>query len=135
MGRSSRAAVHFGARAVDAFPPALRRRVRGALGRPGPRPVSLDHLDEELARATELMATAPDEARARLEGIVLAVPTPPPEDPFSAAYREWTWELYRSISGRASYDTSHEASPFDLPVALARPFPYQSGSLALVGRD
>ena len=65
----------------------------------------------------------------------MALPTAPPDDPFSAAYREWTWELYRRISGRAAYDTAHEASPFDLRAALERPFPYQSGSLALVGRD
>ena len=66
---------------------------------------------------------------------MLALPTPPPDDPFSEAYRAWTWELYRRISGRAGYDTANEALPFDLPAALARPFPYQSGSLALVGRD
>jgi len=67
--------------------------------------------------------------------MVLTLPTQPPDDPFSAAYREWTWDLYRTISGRAGYDTQHEASPFDLAAALERPFPYQTGSLALVGRD
>ena len=100
-----------------------------------PRPVTLDELDAVLARATALMGPAPDEARALLDGIVLALPTAPPEDPFSDAYREWTWELYRTISGRAGYDTAHEASPFDLAAARERPFPYQTGSLALVGRD
>ena len=88
-----------------------------------------------LARATALMGPTPDEARALLDGITLALPGAPPEDPFSDAYREWTWELYRTISGRAAYDTAHEASPFDLATALERPFPYQTGSLALVGRD
>ncbi len=135
MGRSSPALVHIGGRAVDALPPGLRRRVRAALGRPGPRPVALDDLDAVLARATTLMGSDADRARALLDGFVLALPTPPPDDPFSEAYREWTWELYRDISGRAGYDTVNEASPFDLPAALARPFPYQSGSLALVGRD
>ena len=72
---------------------------------------------------------------ALLDGIVVALPTGPPEDPFSEVYREWTWDLYRCISGRAGYDTAHEASPFDLAEALERPFPYQTGSLALVGRD
>ncbi len=109
--------------------------MRGALGRPGPRPVPLDQLDDELARATALMATSADEARAVLEGFVVALPSVPPADPFSEAYREWTWELYRRISGRSGYDTAHESSPFDLQAAMARPFPYQSGSLALVGRD
>ncbi|MGO9854096.1 MAG: class I SAM-dependent methyltransferase [Acidimicrobiales bacterium] len=134
-GRTTRAAVHLGGRAVDALPAPLRGRLRAALGRPGPRQVAWERLDGELARATELMAAAPDEARALLEGCALALPTAPPDDPFSAAYREWSWDLYRRISGRPAYDTAHESSPFDLRAALARPFPYQSGSLALVGRD
>ena len=85
-----------------------------------------------LDRATALMGPAPDEARALLDGIVLALPTAPPEDPFSDAYREWTWELYRTISGRAAYDTAHEASPFDLAAARRAPLPVPDG-LAGVG--
>ena len=135
MGRSSRALVHIGGRAVDALPRGLRKRVRAALGRPGPRPVAVGDLEAELARATALMGRDADGARALLDGFVLALPTPPPDDPFSEAYREWTWELYHRISGRARYDTANEISPFDLTAALARPFPYESGSLALVGRD
>lgn len=135
MSESTRAVVRLGAQAVDALPPRLRRSVRSALGRPGPRTVALSELDAVLAHATALMGPAPDEARALLDGIVVALPTRPPEDPFSQAYREWTWDLYRCISGRAGYDTSHEESPFDLAAALVRPFPYQTGSLALVGRD
>ncbi len=64
-----------------------------------------------------------------------ALPCPPPADPFSDEYRTWAWDLYDAISGRSGYDTDHEASPFDLAVALERPFPYQTGSLAMVGRD
>jgi SAM-dependent methyltransferase len=135
MSESTRTVRRLGAQAVDALPPRLRRSVRTVLGRPGPRPVTLGELDAVLAQATALMGPAPDEARALLNGIVLALPTDPPEDPFSDDYREWTWDLYRSISGRAGYDTEHEASPFDLAAALQRPFPYQTGSLALVGRD
>ena len=52
-----------------------------------------------LAQATALMGPAPDEARTLLDGIVLALPTEPPDDPFSAAYREWTWDLYRTHLG------------------------------------
>jgi SAM-dependent methyltransferase len=135
MSDWSRTALHLGGRAVDALPPRLRSTVRSALMRPEPRSVTLEELDAVLARATALMGTAPDEARAVLDRIVLALPTAPPEDPFSDAYREWTWELYRTISGRTAYDTTHEASPFDLAAARERPFPYQTGSLALVGRD
>jgi SAM-dependent methyltransferase len=135
MGPTRRALVRIGGRAVDALPPHLRRRARAALGRPGPRPIALSELDAELARATALMRSDPDEARALLGAFTVVPPTTPPVDPFSAVYREWTWDLYRAISGRASYDTANETSPFDLPAALARPFPYQTGSLALVGRD
>jgi SAM-dependent methyltransferase len=127
--------AHLAGRAVAALPPGPRRRVRRALGRPGPREVTPAELDGELARATALMATEPDQAYALLGSLVLALPAAPPDDPFSDAYREWTWDLYRRISGRAGYDTSHESSPFDLAAAMVRPFPYQSGSLALVGRD
>jgi SAM-dependent methyltransferase len=135
LSRPRHAASALAGRTVDALPSGTRRRVRAALGRPGPRQVSFDELDAELDRATALMASAPDEAHALLQSFVLALPSSPPSNPFSDAYREWTWELYRRISGRDSYDTSHEASPFDFALALERPFPYQSGSLAMVGRD
>ena len=135
MSRSGRALVHIGGRAVEHLPPHLRRKVRATLGRPGPRPVTLGRLDAELERATALMGGDADQARALLDSFVVVAPSAPPADPFSEAYREWTWGLYRAISGRAGYDTVNETSPFDLPAALARPFPYQSGSLALVGRD
>lgn len=122
-------------RAVDALPPGLGRRVRTLAGRPGPRVVGLDALDGELARATARMGASPEEAQALLGEFVVALPAPPPPDPFSDAYRAWTWDLYRRISGREGYDAAHEASPFDLERALTRPFPYESGSLTMVGRD
>ena len=122
-------------RAVDALPPELARRIRTLAGRAGPRIVPLDDLDAELERATALMGTSPERAQALLGEFVVALPAPPPPDPFSDAYRTWTWDLYRRISGRDAYDTAHEASPFDLERALTRPYPYESGSLRLVGRD
>jgi SAM-dependent methyltransferase len=122
-------------RAVDALPPGLGRQVRTLVGRPGPCEIGFDALDAELARATEIMRTSPERAQALLGELVVALPARPPPDPFSDAYREWTWDLYRRISGRETYDTGHEASPFDLELALDRPFPYESGSLKLVGRD
>ena len=122
-------------RGVDALPPALAWRIRLLAGRPGPREIGFDALDAELDRATALMGTSPERAQALLGGFVVRLPAPPPPDPFSNAYRTWTWDLYRRISGRADYDTAHEASPFDLGRALTRPFPYESGSLRMVGRD
>jgi SAM-dependent methyltransferase len=109
--------------------------VRTLAGRPGPREIGFDTLDAELAGATELMGASPERAQALLGGFVVALPSPPPVDGFSDAYREWTWDLYRRISGRDRYDTSHESSPFDLERARTRPFPYESGSLKMVGRD
>jgi SAM-dependent methyltransferase len=97
--------------------------------------VELDDVDEVLSRATALMGTSPEGAQTLLGEFVVALPRPPPSDPFSDAYREWTWDLYRRISGYSNYDTSHEASPFDVERALMRPFPYESGSLTIVGRD
>jgi SAM-dependent methyltransferase len=81
------------------------------------------------------MCPSPEHAQALLGEFVVALPGAPPTDPFSDAYRAWTWDLYRRISGRDGYDTAHEASPFDLERALRRPFPYESGSLTMVGRD
>jgi SAM-dependent methyltransferase len=122
-------------RGVDALPPGLGRRVRTLAGRPGPREIGFDALDAELAGATALMGTSPERAQALLGGFVVAPPEPAPPDPFSDAYGTWTWDLYRRISGRDAYDTAHEASPFDLERAVVRPFPYETGSLKLVGRD
>lgn len=122
-------------RAVDALPPEVSSRVRTLAGRPGPREIGLDALDAELARATELMGTSPERAQALLGEFAVALPAPPPPDPFTDIYRDWTWDLYRRISGRPAYDTAHESSPFDLGRALTRPYPYESGSLKLVGRD
>ena len=122
-------------RGVGALPPALARQVRSLAGRPGQREIGFDALDAELDRATALMGTSPERAQALLGGFAVALPAAPPPDPFSDAYRTWTWDLYRRISGRAGYDTAHEASPFDLGRALTRPFPYESGSLRMVGRD
>ncbi|HEX4176374.1 MAG TPA: class I SAM-dependent methyltransferase [Acidimicrobiales bacterium] len=132
MKRSLRA---LAGRGVDALPPGLGRRARALAGRPGPRVIGFDALDAELDCATALMGESPERAQSLLGGFVVALPAPPPPDPFSNAYREWTWALYRCISGRESYDTTHEASPFDLERARTRPFPYESGSLKLVGRD
>jgi SAM-dependent methyltransferase len=125
-----------GARDVfDALPAPARRAVRAALRRPGARIVPLARLDSELAVAAELFARSEDEARAFLGALALEPPHGWPADPFSAEYREWTWALYREISGRAVYELANEASPIDVPRAVARPFPYATGSPSVVGED
>jgi SAM-dependent methyltransferase len=124
-----------GAKAVDALPPRVGRRIRRALGRPGPRTVSLGEFDAEFAAIGGLFETAPDDARARLERTVVWLGETHPDDPFSDEYRAWTWDVYRRLSGREGYDVANEASPFDLEAATSRPFPYSTGSARTVGRD
>ena len=82
-----------------------------------------------------LFAKSEDEARDYLAHLELQVPDDQPDDPFSAAYREWTWRLYRGISGRADYSPANEDSPFDLERAIVRPFPFETGSARVVGDD
>jgi SAM-dependent methyltransferase len=120
---------------LGAMPPALQQRARTLLGRPGPRSIPLGTLDAELAEAARLFSVSEDEARKFLNNLRVALPADGPPDPFSAAYREWTWDLYRRISGRAAYATDNEASPFDFALALVRPFPFASRSATVVGED
>jgi SAM-dependent methyltransferase len=124
-----------GAKAVNALPPAVGRRVRRALGRPSPRTLGLAAFDAEFRDVGALFQSAPDEARSRLEHTVVTIPGSHPDDPFSDEYRDWTWNAYRRISRRQGYDVANEASPFDLDAATARPFPYSTGSARTVGRD
>lgn len=120
---------------LGALPPAAQRRLRLLAGRPVARRISLSALDDELERVADLFARSEDAARAHLAGFELAPPANRPDDPFSAAYEEWTWELYRAVSGRTEYSVAHEASPFDLEAAVRRPFPCSTGSAAVVGED
>jgi len=134
-GQPSSAIRHLARASVDALPDTARRRVRKWLGRPGLRTVELEGLDAEMQRADQLFSVSEDEARAFVQGFELEVPSDWPADPFSRHYRDWTWGLYRQISGRADYSISNEASPFDLERAIVRPFPFQTGSAAVVGGD
>jgi len=120
---------------VDALPAPAQGRIRHWLGHPGIRSIPLESLDEELAAAALLFSSSEDDARSLLQGFKLALSEDRPSDPFSADYREWTWTLYRSLSGRSQYSTDHEASPFDLERATARPFPFETGSASVVGGD
>ena len=82
-----------------------------------------------------MFSVSEDQARDFLDHFEVALPLDAPTDPFSADYREWTWDLYRRISGRAAYELDNEASPFDLEVAKARPYPFQTESAATVAHD
>ena len=135
MSPLPRSVAGVGRRAVDALPDGTRRRVRAALGRPLARQVTLDRLDAELAVVADLFERSEDEARRFLDGFELAVPPGAPADPFSDAYRQWTWDVYERISGRTGYSVANEHSPFDYERAVVRPFPYQTGSATVVGDD
>jgi SAM-dependent methyltransferase len=151
-----------GRRGFRALPPNAQQKVRELWGRPGGRPatpgtspaapsaapngprsasaggvrrIPLDRLDAELAEAARLFSVSEDQARHFLDHFEVALPLDAPTDPFSADYREWTWDLYRRISGRAAYELDNEASPFDLEVAKARPYPFQTESAATVAHD
>ncbi len=112
-------------------------RLAGPDGVPAgaPRGIPLSTLDAELEEAARLFLVSEDQARRFLDGFYVSLPVDCPSDPFSDAYREWTWNLYRRVSGRATYTTDNEASPFDLSYAITRPYPYQTASAAVVGHD
>lgn len=123
-------------RAVMAtLPRPLQRRIRTLRGRPPPRTIGLAELDGELARAGELYGQSQDDARRFLDSFEMTVPPGRPEDPFSAAYRDWVWAAYRQVSGHDSYSAASEASPFDVDEAVGSPYPYSTGSTAAVGED
>lgn len=119
----------------DALPAPTQRRVRALAGRPGPRQVPLAGLDDELAVAADLFGRSEDAARAHLSGFELVPPAGRPPDPFSEEYTAWVWDVYRAVSGRSGYTLDNEASPLDVEAALRRPYPYLTGSAAVVGED
>lgn len=119
----------------DALPAPTQRRVRAIAGRPGPRQVDLSGLEDELRIAAELFGRSEDAARSHLAGFELVPPAGRPADPFSDEYAAWAWSVYRAVSGRPGYSLDNEASAFDLEVARRRPYPYQTGSAAVVGED
>lgn len=53
-------------------------------------------------------------------------------DPLSGAYHAAQMAFYERISGRA-YTLKNEHTPFDVAAAIARPFPYSTGSCTTAG--
>ena len=129
------ASRRVGRAVLDALPPAARRRVQGWRGRPVPTVIGLGELDDRLEQARQLFATSEDAARTYLDSFELAPPAERPDDPFSSAYGDWVWDLYRRISGRPTYSAENERSPFDLDDARRRPYPYATGSPSVVAHD
>jgi SAM-dependent methyltransferase len=127
-------AAAAGRTGFDALPPQARRWIRSALGRPGFREISLVELDRELDAAAALFERSEDDALAFLARLRLRVPDPAPADPFSNAYRAWAWRLYEAIAAKP-YALENEATVLDEEAALARPYPFSTGSPAVVGDE
>jgi hypothetical protein len=120
---------------VQTLPGPLVRSIQSMRGHAPPRLVTLGGLDAELEEAAKLFSVSEDAARAFLRGFRMAPPAQRPEDPFSDAYEDWVFALYREVSGRADYSIANEASPFDLEAAVAVPYPYSTGSTTVVGEE
>jgi SAM-dependent methyltransferase len=109
--------------------------VLAATGRRPASTVDLGALDDLLWKAARLFETSEDEARRYLRKFSLAPPPGQPSDPFSAAYSEWVFDLYRAVSGRPAYTSDNEHSPFDVAQALVRPYPHSTGSVTVLGEE
>ena len=57
-----------------------------------------------------------------------------PQDPFSQAYRDQQFALYKHLTGR-DYAITHEKSEFDVAHHAIHPFPFCHGSAATVGNQ
>ena len=106
--RIATAVIRLGAQAIDALPPRLRRPCAPPSGDPA-RARWRSTSSTRSARATALMGPAPDEARALLDGIVLALPSPPP------AARSLT----HTASGPGTSTAPSRAGPTTPPRGLA----------------
>ncbi|HEY6624099.1 MAG TPA: class I SAM-dependent methyltransferase [Acidimicrobiales bacterium] len=125
----------IGKAGLGTLPEPLRRRVQAIRGRPLPRLIALDQLDEELDEARRLFGESEDAARRFLRGFEIAPPADRPDDPFSAEYRRWVWDLYERVSGRESYSIANEGSPFDFDHALRQPYPHATESPQVIGEE
>ena len=118
-----------------AVPQPALRQMRALRGQQPPRIVELPDLDAELRHAAELFDESEEAARAFLRSFEVAPPLQRPDDPCSDAYRAWVWDVYRQVAQRPHYTTANEASPFDLAAAVRSPYPYSTGSSAVVGEE
>jgi len=128
-------AVERGRPLARTLPAPVRRRLRSLSRRRSVRQVQLADLEAEMAIAARLFGESEDRAREHLAHIELVHPSGYPPDPLSAEYREWTWDLYRRVSGRGEYSLSNESSPFDVDEAVELPFPFLTRSPTVIGAD
>jgi len=93
-----------------------------------------DELDAWIARADAASQQSDDALRNVLASFQYQIATELPADPFSPAYADGQWRLYRQISGRSEYITEqNEQSVIDVEALTHRPFPYSTLSCQTVG--
>jgi SAM-dependent methyltransferase len=136
MNHPTRSPIEVAARGLfDALPPRARRRLRSLAGKPSEREIPLPELDRELEIASQLFQESQEKALSYLARIRLAVPAGQPPDAFSPAYRDWTWEIYRRISGTSQYVLANERSKLGSEDGNVPPYPYRTGSPTIVGEE
>lgn len=111
--------------------PAAWRTLKGIVGR-GKRTLPLSALDETLQHAAEAFRSSEEAGRAFLAEVEFEAP-PAHGDPFSPAWREAQLELYARIAGRPYAAHESETSRLSAADVARRPYPFSTGSAALVG--
>jgi 2-polyprenyl-3-methyl-5-hydroxy-6-metoxy-1,4-benzoquinol methylase len=94
---------------------------------------TMEELDEKLCEVKAAGAVSDDKMREVFQSFKMKYPTDLPPDPYSAAYSDRQFEIYRAISGRDSYEVVNEESNF--PVDPNRPFPFYTESPETVGHQ
>lgn len=93
---------------------------------------TLAELDDMIARLEQAVRSSDDDLRRGFKSFRMELDWSMPANPFSPGYRQAVLEMYEWLHGGA-YSTDNEATAFDMDSALARPFPYLTGSPATVG--
>jgi SAM-dependent methyltransferase len=95
---------------------------------------TLAELDEKIKECDRAGAVSDDLLRKVFGTFRMDTPDGFPTDPFSLEYGEFQMQLYRQIAGK-DYSTSNEATIFDVPSAVRRPFPYATASCVTTGEQ
>ncbi|MDD4273479.1 MAG: class I SAM-dependent methyltransferase [Desulfobacter postgatei] len=92
---------------------------------------TLEELDIELKKLDRAAQVSDDALRKQFQTFSMAFHLDNPQDPWSKAYRDKQFELYRHISGKP-YDIANEVSIFNVEEASNLPFPYYTESCLTV---
>ena len=121
---------------VRRFGPALQPGRNVDVRMPPPVVRNQTELDDAIRCADEAGAVSDDALRQVLASFRYEYHRALPADPFSEAYRQAQYEIYRHISGRESYDSARdEATPIRVEDMLRHPFPYGTQSTHTIGEQ